>query len=72
MLGELRPEPPELLGCPPPLRPDDPEEPPGGEDVGEGIDEEDDCCWQPPIRSAEIALTVVTCIAATSSRFHGW
>lgn len=62
--GELRP-PPELPDEPP----DDPLEE-EGDDVGDGIDEEEDWLAQPPMRSAEIALTVVTWAATTSSRFN--
>lgn len=50
------PELPELPELPPPEEP--PDEPPEEGEDGEGIEEED---WlaQPPISSAEIALTVV-------------
>lgn len=62
MLGELRPERPEL----PPL------EEGGGEELGdEGIEEDDDC-WlgQPPMRSAQTAPIAVTCAATTGRRLR--
>jgi hypothetical protein len=68
MLDELPPEPPELLE--PPELPEPPGLPPDGEDVGDGILDEEDCCSaQPPIRKALTAPSAVTRPAKTSSRF---
>lgn len=49
------------------LRPDEPLEPLDGEEGidDEGIEEEDCCCGQPPIRNAHTAPTIVTCAATT-------
>jgi hypothetical protein len=64
MLGELRPPPPEL----PPEEPLLPDEPPldDGEE-GDGMDDEDCCCGQPPIRKTQTAPMAVAC-AATAGR----
>jgi hypothetical protein len=58
MLGELRP-PPEL----PPEEPLLPEEPPL--DGDDGMDEDDCCCGQPPIRNTQTAPMAVACAATT-------
>ena len=61
MLGELRP-PPEL----PPEEPLLPEEPPlDGDDGEDGMDEDDCCCGQPPIRNTQTAPIAVACAATT-------
>ena len=61
MLGELRP-PPEL----PPEEPLLPEEPPlDGEEGEEGMDEDDCCCGQPPIRNTQTAPMAVACAVTT-------
>jgi len=61
MLGELRP-PPEL----PPEEPLLPEEPPLDGDEGEdGMEEDDCCCGQPPIRNTQTAPIAVACAATT-------
>lgn len=61
MLGEERP-PPEL----PPDEPLLPEEPPlDGEEGDEGMDEDDCCCGQPPIRNTQTAPIAVACAATT-------
>jgi hypothetical protein len=64
--GELRP--------PPPALPEDPpDEPPPEDDgaPGDGIEVEEDWLAQPPMRSAETALTPATYAAPTSRRFSG-
>jgi hypothetical protein len=61
MLGELLP-PPEL----PPEEPLLPEEPPlDGDDGEDGMDEDDCCCGQPPIRNTQTAPMAVACAATT-------
>jgi hypothetical protein len=68
-LGMLLLEPPELPEEP--EEPDEPDEPPdeGLGMLGEGMLEDEDCCWaQPPIRNAEIAPTSVVFAAMTRSR----
>jgi hypothetical protein len=61
MLGELRP-PPEL----PPEEPLLPDEPPlDGDDGEDGMDEDDCCCGQPPIRNTQTAPMAVACAATT-------
>lgn len=56
---ELLPPPPEL----PPEEPLLPEDPPL--DGDEGIEEDDCCCGQPPIRNTQTAPMAVTCAATT-------
>lgn len=70
-LEELPPElPPELPELPPEL-PELPPELPGGEELGEGILEEEDCCSaQPPIRKALTAPNAVKRAAMRASRLR--
>lgn len=71
-LGMLLLDPPELPEEPEePDEPDEPDEPPddGLGMLGEGmLEEEEDCCAQPPMRNAEIAPMKVVFAAMTRSR----
>ncbi len=64
-------EPPEE---PPPLEPDEPDDPPEEPEepplgmLLEGIEEEDCCCGQPPMRKAETEPTSTHCTASVSRR----
>jgi hypothetical protein len=69
-LGMLLLDPPELPDEP--EDPDDPDEPPddGLGMLGDGmlLEEEEDCCAQPPMRNAEVAPISVVFAAMTRSR----
>jgi hypothetical protein len=69
-LGALRP--PDRPAEPPDDPDEPPEEPPeeDGEEVGEGIEVEEDCPAQPPIRNADTVPMAVTYAAPASSRFN--
>jgi hypothetical protein len=75
-LGMLELLPPELPDEPDdPDEPEEPDEPPddGLGMLGEGMLDEEDCCWaQPPMRNAEIEPIRVVFAAMTSSRRRVW